>query len=174
MHWRGHSVASAVFTLFVGGGKTLCANVTVQRQQLYPLVLVADPPEAPFPVLTPIAGLVGLCTAVQPCNSAATLARHERLCAEWDQLHGTQHQARRRPRVRFFSRHTPAENSEHSAREPSIATVAISTARGTRSYELPSDLVFVPTLVPEARCDTNQDLTTKAATMFVHHNRTFS
>ena len=149
------SVSFALFTC----DKMLCSNVIVQRQFLCPLRMVSDPPEMPFQVLTPIDGLTGFCTAITPCRTATANARYQKLLQEWQDLHATRF-SRRKPRVAFQSRHTPPGPQVY---EPSIATVLLCSDHCERSFDIPSDLVFIPT----QGYDTIPDSITKILAQFV-------
>ena len=138
--WKGRSLTSVSFALFTCD-KLLCSNVIVQRQYLCPLRMVSDPPEKPFQVLTPITGMVGLCTAITSCRTATALARYNKLCEEWKGLHGIPF-SRRKSRVSFQSRHTPAGPQAY---EPCIATIVLSSDHCERYFDIPSDIVFIPT-----------------------------
>lgn len=144
------TTVSVTFALFVCGS-LICANATVQRQKLCSLRFADECAAPPFQVLTPIGGLPGLCTALTPCHTAGARARYARLCREWEEFHAIP-ATRPRPRMRFQSRHSCG--GDCSAYEPRIATVLISSDVHTRSFDIPSDLLFVPTEAPEAAPDT--------------------
>lgn len=144
------TTVSVTFALFVCGS-LICANATVQRQKLCSLRFADECAAPPFQVLTPVGGLPGLCTALTPCHTAGARARYARLCREWEEFHAIP-ATRPRPRMRFQSRHSCG--GDCSAYEPRIATVLISSDVHTRSFDIPSDLLFVPTEAPEAAPDT--------------------
>lgn len=144
------TTVSVTFALFVCGN-LICANATVQRQKLCSLRFADECPGLPFQVLTPIGGLTGLCTALTPCHTAGARARYTRLCREWEEFHAIP-PTRPRPRMRFQSRHS--RGGACNAYEPSIATVLIPSEVHTRSFDIPSDLLFLPTEPPEVSPDT--------------------
>ena len=144
------TTVSVTFALFVCSN-LICANATVERQKLCSLRFAEECPNVPFQVLTPIGGLPGICTALTPCRTAGTRTRYERLCREWQEFHAIP-PTRPKPRMRFQSRHS--YDSGCNAYEPSIATVLISSDISTRSFDIPSDLLFLPTEPPEAPPDT--------------------
>ena len=148
----GRTTVSVTFALFVCGS-LICANATVQRQKLCSLRFADECPAPPFHVLTPIGGLTGVCTALTPCHTAGARTRYARLCREWEELHAIP-PTRPRPRMRFQSRHSRGGDGGGGAYEPSIATVLIPSELHTRSFEVPSDLLFLPTEAPEAAPDT--------------------
>ena len=158
VQWRERSMTSVSFSLFTSG-KLLCSNVIVQRQFLGPLRFVSDPPEMPFQVLLPITGITGQCTAITSCRTNSSLERYYNLFNEWKVLHGIPF-SRKKPRITFQSRHSPAGSQ---TAEQSFATVTVNFGHCKRSFEIPSDLVFIPTL----RTENETDISTKAFILFV-------